>query len=259
MLLAIDIGNTNIHFGLWDGQDWQRTWRARTIADKMADEYGALLRSFFEECDLKLGDVAGVVMASVVPALTPTFFELCERYLGHRPLNVEPGVRTGIRIMVDNPHEVGPDRVVNAAAVHQLYGGPAIVTDFGTATTFDIIDAKGDYTGGVIATGIRLAHDALVSHAARLHKVELAPPPSVIGRNTIHAMQSGLFIGYIAMTEGLVARIKQAMDAPEAKVIATGGLAPLVAQHTDVVEMLAPNLTLDGLRIIWALNHEEGR
>jgi type III pantothenate kinase len=254
MLLAIDIGNTNIHFGLWDGAVWVQTWRARTIAEKMADEYAVLLCSFFAEQDLSFADVTGVVMASVVPALTSTFVELCEQRLERTPLNVGPGVRTGIRIMVDNPSEVGPDRVVNSAAAHELYGGPAIVIDLGTATTFDIINEDGDYIGGVIATGIRLAHDALVNRTARLRKVELIPPPTVVGRNTVHAMQSGLFLGYIAMIEGLVARIKRELAALDARVIATGGLSALFTQHTDVIDEIAPNLTLDGLRIIWELN-----
>jgi type III pantothenate kinase len=257
MLLAIDIGNTNIHFGLWDGAAWVQAWRARTIAEKMPDEYAALMRSFFAEQGLGFDDVTGVVMASVVPPLTPTFVELCEQRMGRTPLNVEPGVRTGIRVLVDNPSEVGPDRVVNSAAVRKLYGGPAIVIDLGTATTFDIINADGDYIGGVIATGIRLAHDVLVSRTARLRKVELTAPPTVIGRNTVHAMQSGLFLGYIAMLEGLVARIKRELGAPDTRVIATGGLSALFTQHTDIIDDIAPNLTLDGLRIIWEINQNQ--
>ena len=177
--------------------------------------------------------------------------------MGRTPLNVEPGVRTGIRVLVDNPSEVGPDRVVNSAAVRKLYGGPAIVIDLGTATTFDIINADGDYIGGVIATGIRLAHDVLVSRTARLRKVELTAPPTVIGRNTVHAMQSGLFLGYIAMLEGLVARIKRELGAPDTRVIATGGLSALFTQHTDIIDDIAPNLTLDGLRIIWEINQNQ--
>jgi type III pantothenate kinase len=261
MLLAIDIGNTNIHLGLCDlpeeskdEGEWHSTWRVQTVADKMADEYAVLLRGFFEDGGYRFADVRGVAMASVVPALTGTFVEMCGRYLGLTPLNVEPGVRTGVRVMLDNPHEVGADRVVNAAAVQRFYGGPAIVIDFGTATTFDVINRDGDYLGGAISPGIGLAHDALVGRAARLLKVDLRPPPSPIGRNTVQAMQSGLFLGYVALIEGLVARLKEALGEPEAKVIATGGLAPLFAEHTSVIEQIAPNLTLDGLRVIWALN-----
>ena len=254
MLLAIDIGNTNIHFGLYDGSKWCCTWRARTIVNKMSDEYAVLLRNFFEDGGFTFKSVDDVVMASVVPPLTGTFIELAERYLAQTPLNVVPGVKTGVRLVFDNPREVGADRVVNTAAVHQLYGGPAIVIDFGTATTYDIINAQGDYIGGVIAPGIGVSHDALVSRTAKLPKVDLVPPETVIGRNTIHAMQSGLFLGYVAMIEGLVTRIKREMEGPPAKVIATGGLAALFAEHTSVIETIAPNLTLDGLRLIWELN-----
>lgn len=254
MLLTIDIGNTNIHFGMHAGEDWCCSWRARTVADKMADEYAVLLRTFFAESDLQFQDVKGVIIASVVPPLTPTFTQICERYLNQTPLMVGPGIKTGIQILVDNPHEVGADRVVNAAAANQLYGGPAIVIDFGTSTNFDIINPNGDYIGGIIATGIGLSHDALVSRAAKLIKVDLKPPPSSIGRNTVHAMQSGLFLGYIAMIEGLVARVRVDLQSPQAKVIATGGLASLFAQHTDVIQEINPNLTLDGLRIIWEFN-----
>ncbi len=254
MLLAIDVGNTNIHFGLHDGQTWRNTWRVRSVPLKMGDEYAVLLRSFFAEDGLTFGDVSAVAMASVVPALTATLMQMSKRYLKCPLLNVEPGIKTGIRVLLDNPREAGPDRVVNAAAVKTMYGAPAIVIDFGTATTYDVLSAEGDYLGGAIAPGIGLAHDALVSHTARLHKVDLVPPPSPIGHNTIHAMQSGLFLGYVAMIEGLVARMKDGLGAPYAKVIATGGLAALFAEHTDVIEEIAPYLTLDGLRIIWEMN-----
>ncbi|GAB4474289.1 MAG: type III pantothenate kinase [Anaerolineae bacterium] len=254
MLLAIDIGNTNIHFGIHNGEGWCCTWRARTIHDKMADEYAVLLRAFFAEQGFQFGEVTGVVMASVVPNLTRTFYEVAERYFKQTPLNVAPGVRTGIRVLLDTPHEVGADRVVNAAAVQQLYGGPAIVIDFGTATTYDVINADGDYLGGAITPGIGLAHDALVRNTAQLRKVDLVPPPAAIGRSTVQAMQSGLFLGYLAMIEGLVARIKAELPGQTVKVIATGGLAPIFAQHTSAIEILAPNLTLDGLHIIWQMN-----
>ncbi len=259
MLLAIDVGNTNIHFGLYAGGDWCCTWRARTVPLKMSDEYAVLLRNFFTESDLHFSDVTGVVLASVVPDLTGTMIQMAERYLKQPTLNVGPGVRTGIRVLLDNPREVGADRVVNAAAVKALYGGPAIVIDFGTATTWDVINPDGDYVGGAIAPGIGLAHDALVSRAARLLKVDLRPPPSAIGHNTIHAMQSGLFYGYVAMIEGLVARLQAELAGGPARVIATGGLAPLFAEHTPVIQQIAPHLTLEGLRIIWELNQTPGQ
>jgi type III pantothenate kinase len=254
MLLAIDIGNTNIHFGMHADGEWCCSWRARTVPNKMSDEYAVLLRNFFTENGFTFQDVSAVAMASVVPNLTGTFIEMAGRYLHQTPLNVEPGVKTGIRVLLDHPREVGADRVVNAAAARELYGGPVIVVDFGTATTYDVINGSGDYLGGAITPGIMLAHDALVSRTARLLKVELAPPPSPIGRNTVHAMQSGLFLGYVAMIDGLVARLKADLGEPGVRVIATGGLAPLFVEHTTAIEELAPNLTLEGLRIIWELN-----
>lgn len=254
MLLAVDIGNTNIHLGLNQDSAWRHAWRARTVADKMPDEYAVLVRSFFDQAGLSFSDVSGMVIGSVVPRLTTTFIELGERYLYLNPMVVgAPGVTAGICLEVDAPQEVGADRIVNAAAVHHLYGGPAIVIDFGTATTFDVVSAEGAYMGGVIAPGIGISHDALVARTARLYKVELVPPPSPIGRNTVHAMQSGLFLGYVAMIEGMVVRLREAMGVP-AKVIATGGLAPIFAQHTAVIEHIAPFLTLDGLRLIYKLN-----
>ncbi len=252
MLLALDVGNTNIHVGLWNGTEWGNTWRARTIANKMPDEYAVLLHDF-------LGDfrgVSGVVIGSVVPPLTSAFIELTHRYLKVEPVVVSARIKTEIAVSVDNPDQVGADRIVNAVAVHKLYGGPAIVVDFGTATTFDVIDRKGSYIGGSIAPGIGIAMDALAGRTAQLYKVNLEPPPCVIGRNTTHAIQSGLFWGYVGLVEGLVNRIKSAMpaDSQNPKVIATGGLAPLFNTHTSVIDEIAPFLTLDGLRLLYELN-----
>lgn len=256
MLLTIDVANTNIHFGLHTGTDWCCTWRARTVPLKMGDEYAVLLRNFFSEGDLSFADVTGVVMASVVPDLTLTLTQMSERYLKHTPLVIGPGVKTGVRLLVDNPREVGADRVVNAAAVKAMYGGPAIAIDFSTALSFDVINADGDYIGGAIAPGVALSHEALVSHTARLVKVDLAPPPGPIGHNTIHAMQSGIFWGAVGMIEGMVERIRQELgDGPSVHVVATGALAPLFAEHSPVIEHIAPNLTLEGLRLIWEMNH----
>jgi type III pantothenate kinase len=254
MLLAIDIGNTNVHMGLWQDGSWALSWRARTVPDKMPDEYAVLVRNFLSDADLGYRAISGVVIGSVVPALTPAFVELVETYMGHHPLVITNETPMGIKIAIDQPEQAGADRLVNAAAVVALYGAPAIVIDFGTATTFDVVSADGAYCGGAIAPGIGIAHDALVSRAARLHKVDLFPPPSPIGRNTIHAMQSGIFWGYVSLVEGLVARLKTALDEPEIKVIATGGLAPLFNQHTQVIDTIAPELTLDGLRIIYEMN-----
>ena len=254
-LLAIDIGNTNIHLGLWYNFIWDFNWRARTVPNKMPDEYAVLFRSFLQGSHLDFDAILAVSISSVVPSLTSAFVEMTRRYIGVEPLVVTSTVKTGIKIDVDNPETVGADRIVNAAAVHKLYGGPAIVIDFGTATTFDVISREGNYTGGSIAPGIGVAMDALVGRTAQLYKVALEPPPSPIGRNTAHCMQSGLFWGYVGLVEGLVARIKSAMpDGKDAKVIATGGLAPLFREHTEIIQEIAPFLTLDGLRIVYELN-----
>ena len=257
-LLAIDIGNTNIHFGLWGKNSWQLSWRARTVTDKMPDEYAVLLRNFLSSADLGYRAVSGVIISSVVPPLTLAFVELVQRYMGIEPLVVTNQMKTGVILAIDQPEQAGADRIVNTAAVAALYGGPAIVIDFGTATTFDVISATGEYCGGAIAPGIIIAHDALVSRTARLHKIDLMPPPDPVGKNTIHAMQSGIFWGYVSLVEGLVKRIKSAMDEGDSriKVIATGGLAPLFNEHTDVIDTIAPELTLDGLRVIYELNQK---
>jgi type III pantothenate kinase len=259
-LLALDIGNTNIHMGLWCAGEWRFNWRARTVSEKMPDEYAVLVRNYLRDSGLDYTAIRRVAIASVVPPLTSAFVELTQRYIGVDPLVVSAHVKTGIRVDVDQPEQVGADRIVNAAAVHQLYGGPAIVIDFGTATTFDVISREGNYTGGSIAPGIGIAMEALVGRTAQLHKVALEPPPSPVGRNTAHAMQSGLFWGYVGLVEGLVARLRSVMpDGADAKVIATGGLAPLFREHTSVIEHIAPFLTLDGLRIIYELNTAESR
>jgi type III pantothenate kinase len=220
----------------------------------MPDEYAVLLRNFLSSADLGYRAISGVIISSVVPPLTGTFVELVQRYIEMEPLVVTHQTKTGIKIAIDQPEQAGADRIVNTAAVVALYGGPAIVIDFGTATTFDVVSADGAYRGGAIAPGIVIAHDALVERTARLHKVDLVPPPCAIGTNTIHAMQSGIFWGYVSLVEGLVARLKQAMGDEKIMVIATGGLAPLFDQHTDVIDLIAPELTLDGLRIIYEMN-----
>ncbi len=254
-LLGIDVGNTNIHFGLYAQGEWGMSWRARTVPDKMPDEYAVLLESFLDNADLNYGMITGVAIGSVVPRLTSAFVELAQRYIQVEPLVVTHKTDTGVRIAIDQPEQAGADRIINAAAVVALHSAPAIVIDFGTATTFDVVAGDGSYRGGAIAPGIVVSQEALVSHAARLHKVDLQPPPCVIGTNTIHAMQSGLFIGYVAMIEGMVARLKAAMNEPDIKVIATGGLSVLFNAHTDVIDLIAPDLTLEGLRVIYERNH----
>lgn len=253
MLLCIDIGNTNIVLGLYEGETLAHHWRIATGRERMADEYGPLLLVQLQHVGRQPADVHDAALASVVPPLTGVFVELCRRYIGVDPLVVDAGVRTGVRLRVDNPREVGADRVLDAAAAFRKYGGPACVVDFGTATTFDAISAEGDYLGGAIAPGIGVAAWALAERTAKLPRVEIAPPPQVIGRNTVHSMQSGLFFGYIGLVEGMVARFRRELG-DDMRVIATGGLAELIAQETDIFQVVDPWLTLEGLRLIYGLN-----
>ncbi len=253
MLLTIDIGNTNITLGIYRGREPGPRWRLSTDHRRMPDEYGLQFLGLLRHAGIVPADLTGVCMASVVPPLTERVATACRRYLGQEPLVVEAGVRTGVRIRYEDPRAVGADRIVDAAAVRTLYGGPACVVDFGTATTFDAISKEGDYLGGAIAPGIGIAAEALFMRAAKLPRVELKRPPAAIGRNTVHAMQSGLLFGYVGLVEGLVARFRRELGA-EMKVIATGGLAEVIAQETDVIDIINPWLTLDGLAIIWELN-----
>jgi len=253
MLLAIDIGNTNITFGLYKGERLSDAWRIRTIHDKMPDEYGILMDQLFRQKGYRPDQVTGIAIASVVPPLTPIWREVCRSYVGPEPLMVDAGVRTGVRILYESPRDVGADRVVDAAAVKAMYRLPACVVDLGTATTFDAVSAEGDYLGGAIAPGIGIAAQALFERTAKLHRVEITRPPAAIGRNTTHAIQSGLLFGYVGLVEGMVARFKAELGA-ETQVIATGGLAELIARETPVVDVVDPWLTLHGLRIVYELN-----
>jgi type III pantothenate kinase len=254
MLLTIDIGNTNITLGLYDGEEPGPRWRLATKHEQMPDEYGIRFLAMLRHADVQPEDISGICMASVVPPLTGKIVEACQRYLDREPLVVDAGVKTGVKIRYEDPKAVGADRIVDCAAVQHFYGGPACVVDFGTGTTFDAISAEGDYLGGAIAPGIGIAAEALFSRAAKLSRVDLTRPPSVIGRNTTHALQSGLLFGYVGLVEGMVARFYKELG-PEMKVIATGGLAEVVAAETEVLQIVAPWLTLDGLRIIWEMNH----
>ena len=254
MLLTIDLGNTNLTLGMYDGETLGPRWRLATDYDRMPDEYGLQIVGLLNHAGRSPADVTGICLASVVPPLTGRLVEACRQYLGQNPLVVDTGVKTGVRIRYEDPRAVGADRIADAAAVQRLYGCPACVVDFGTATTFDAINAEGDYLGGAIAPGIGIASEALFLHTAKLPRVDLQRPPSAIGRNTVHAMQSGLLFGYVSLVEGMVARFRHELGA-ETKVIATGGLAEIVARETTVIQIIAPWLTLDGLRIIYALNH----
>ncbi len=253
MLLTIDIGNTNITLGLHQGDELLHAWRLATENERMPDEYGLQLLGLLAHVDCSPSQLTGTAMASVVPPLTRTFIQACQEYLGQEPLVVDAGVRTGVHIRIEEPKAVGADRVVDAAAVIELYGGPACVVDFGTATTFDAISAKREYLGGAIAPGVAIAAEALFRRTAKLPRVDVSRPPGVIGKNTVQAMQSGLFYGYVGLVEGIVARFRRELG-EEMKVIGTGGLAEMIAAETPVIEEIAPWLTLDGLRIVWGMN-----
>lgn len=253
MLLAIDIGNTNIAVGVFEGERLRATWRLGTDVHKLADEYAALLYNLLTLKKLDFSGINQAIISSSVPPLVTTFDQLCRRYFDVSPMVVGSGIKTGVRIAIDNPREVGPDRVVNVAAAHLMYEGPLIVIDLGTATTFDAVSEEGDYLGGAIAPGIGIAAEALFERAARLPRVELVRPKKAIGRNSVSAMQSGIILGYIGLIEGIVARMRKELGGT-AKVIATGGLVEIITEDTDVIDAYEPDLTLLGLRIIHELN-----
>jgi type III pantothenate kinase len=253
MLLAIDIGNTNITLGLYQGETLGPRWRLATSHERMPDEYGITLLQLFQHAGHAAEDVSAIALASVVPPLTSTIVQACRSYLNREPLVVDAGVKTGVRVRYEDPRQVGADRVADAAAVQKLYGGPACIVDFGTGTTFDAVSAEGDYLGGAIAPGVGIAAEALFQRAAKLPRVDLVRPPSVIGRNTVHSMQSGLLFGYVGLVEGMVARFRAELG-PKMKVIGTGGLTEVIVRETQAIDIVAPWLTLDGLRIIHELN-----
>jgi type III pantothenate kinase len=256
MLLAIDIGNTNIKLGIFDGDRLKATWNLATGIHRTSDEYGGVVLNLMERKKVLPLKISGVALCGVVPPLLYTFEELCRKYLNTKPLVVEAGVKTGMSIRLDNPREVGPDRVVNAVAAQNLYGKPLIILDLGTATTFDVVSKEGDYLGGAIAPGIVIATEALFTRTAALPRIELVHPKQVIGRNTISAMQSGIIFGYIELIEGMIRRIQQELGG-KAKVIATGGQAYPFAEEIAAIDVINPDLTLIGLRLIYEMNKEQ--
>jgi type III pantothenate kinase len=253
MLLCVDIGNTNITLGIYEGQALGPRWRLATAHERMPDEFILQLLGLLTYAGLSRENIEGVAIASVVPPLTGRWVEVCRRGLDCDPLVVDGNVETGVHIRYDDPGAVGADRIVDAVAAYRLHGGPACIVDFGTATTFDAISAEGDYLGGAIAPGIGIAAQALFERTAKLPRVDLARPPAAIGRNTVHSMQSGLLFGYVSLVEGMVARFRQELGA-HTKVIGTGGLAEVIADETEVIQILAPWLTLDGLRMVYEMN-----
>jgi len=253
MLLCIDVGNTNIVMGVYDGERLAAHWRIATDAQRMPDEYGLQTLGFLQHAGIAHSDLTGCCLASVVPPVTDLMIEMLADYVGQRPLVVGTGVRTGVAVRYDSPREVGADRIVNAAAAYKLYGGPACIVDLGTATTFDALSEQGDYLGGAIAPGVRVAAEALFQRTAKLPRIDLHRPPHAIGANTVDAMRSGILFGYVGLVEGMVARFRAELG-QGMRVIATGGLADVIAAETNVIEHVEPWLTLKGLRLIYQLN-----
>ena len=259
MLLALDVGNTNTVLGLYDLSQKPEPalvahWRVSTHRTQTADEYGVFFVNLFNLHGLATDQVKHIIISSVVPPVESTLLQVCEDYFKIKPLFVEPGIKTGMPVLVDNPAELGADRLVNAIAAFEKYGGPAIVVDFGTATTFDVVSAKGEYLGGIISPGLGISADALFSRAARLGRVDIKRPAKVIGTNTVGHIQSGLYYGYIGLVDGIVERMIAEMNTGAPKVIATGGLAGLIAEDSRYIETIDDMLTLDGLRIVFVRN-----
>lgn len=252
-LLTIDAGNTNTVLGVHDGERLVTHWRLTTRREQTADEYGILVRNLFSGSGLDPASLSGTVLASVVPPLTPVLVALAREYLRHEALVVEPGIRTGMPILYEPPGDVGADRIVNGVAAYAAFGGPVIVVDFGTATTFDVVTRRGEYAGGVICPGVGVSADALFQRAARLPRVDVRDPGRVVGRSTVGSIQAGLYFGYAAMCEGLIGRIRAELGEP-VRVVATGGLAPVLASEIPSIEAVDPVLTLTGLRLIWERN-----
>ncbi len=255
MLLAIDIGNTITTMGVFKDSELRATWYLATNIKRMPDEQASLLLNLLSNQGLKPSDITKAALGCVVPPLLATHEELLNHYFHIAPLVIAAGVKTGVRIRMENPKEVGADRIANAAAAHHLYDGSVIIVDLGTATTFDVVSKEGDYLGGAIAPGMNTAAEALFTQAAMLPRVELAAPERVIGSSTISAMQSGIVFGYVGLIEGIVARIQQELG-EKAKVVATGGWAKTLARETTVIEAVNPDLTLIGLRIMYYLNRD---
>ena len=259
MLLTLDVGNTNTVLGLYRlaSDELITHWRISTLRTQTADEYGVLFLNLFAMRKVEATEVSAIIISSVVPPLESTLRQVCERYFNLKPMFVEPGIKTGMPILVDNPTEVGADRLVNSVAAFGRYGGPCIVVDFGTATTFDVISAKGEYMGGAIAPGLAISAEALFARAARLSRVDVKKPAKVVGTNTVAAVQSGLYYGYIGLVDGILERILNETRGPDSaapKIIATGGLAHLILDDSRFIQTVDDMLTIDGLRLIYERN-----
>jgi len=258
MIFVFDIGNTNIVLGVYDKDKLEHHWRIETNRYKTEDEYGMIIKSLFDHVNLSFSSIDGIIISSVVPPIMFALERMCQKYFHIKPLVVGPGTKTSLNIKYDNPKEVGADRIVNAVAAIEEYGSPLVVVDFGTATTFCYINENKEYMGGAISPGINIATEALYSRAAKLPRIEIARPEGVIGKNTISAMQSGILFGYVGQVEGIVKRMKE-YSKVNPKVIATGGLANLIAKESDVIDVVDPFLTLKGLQLIYNKNRENVR
>lgn len=254
MLLVIDVGNTNIVLGIFKDQELVDHWRVSTDRLRTTDEYGVLIRHLFYLNGVNSEEIDAIIISAVVPPVMPTLERMCQRYFGLMPLVIGPGVKTGMDIKYDNPREVGADRIVNAVAAYEKFGGPVIIIDFGTATTFCAVDKKGTYLGGAICPGIGISTDALVQRTAKLPRIEVVQAEKVICRNTVESMQAGVFYGFVGQVDGIVTRMRRELGC-KAKVVATGGLAVIVAPATDAIDVVEPMLTLEGLKIIYDRNN----
>ncbi len=258
MIFTMDVGNTNIKMGLFEGEKMVRYWRLATNRTSTSDEYGILVSSLFQNSHLEMGDVRGIIVSSVVPTVNFTVEHMCNDYFGLIPMFVMPGVRTGMNILYENPQALGSDRICNAVAALAEYGSPCIFIDFGTATTFGVINEKGSFAGGCICPGIKIASEALVQGTSKLPNFELVWPESVIGRNTISNLQSGMLYGFVGQVEYLIHRMKKELGA-EARVVATGGMARMIASKTQAIDCIDGLLTLKGLRLIYERNLDTAR
>jgi type III pantothenate kinase len=255
MLLAVDVGNTQTHIGAFDGEDLRRNWRLGTVPSATADELAATISHLLALDELSFASLDGAIVSTVVPQLGPEYEALTERHMGKPCLLVGPSLKTGMPILVDNPHELGADRLVNAVAAHAKVDGACVAVDFGTSTNFDVVSAAGEFAGGVLAPGIEISMDALFARAARLPKIPFVAPERVISQTTTAALQSGLVYGFAGQVDAIVDRIREELGAPDAVVVATGGLADLIAPHTRTITAVDPQLTLHGLRLVWERNH----